>query len=541
MIKPIATFCAALLLSAAMVQHAAAQQPCESLKALQLPHVTITAAAVVPEASFKPPRAMEPVIVPAHCEVKGVSKPTSDSEIKFEVWMPVAGWNGKYEQVGNGGWAGAIPTPSLADALRRGFATAGTDDGHTGGSNAIWAMGHPEKLIDFGYRAVHETSVSARQVIRAFYGTDSSRAYFAGCSDGGREALMEAERYPDDFIGIVAGAPANFWTHLLAGAVWNAQALVETPDSFIPPAKLPAIQKAVLAACDAVDGVKDQLIEDPRQCKFDPEVLKCKGADSADCLTEPQIIALRKIYDGPKNPRTGEQIMPGFMPGTEAAMGAWSVWITGGSPEHSLQFMFGHTYYADTVFENLKWDYRSLNFDSDLKTADAKTAPILNAMSPDLRAFKARGGKLIQYHGWGDAAIPPLSSTNYYDQVEHFFSALGGGKKGNVRDFYRLFMVPGMGHCAGGPGANSFGNAGVMPDRNDPDHDVVAALDRWVEEGVAPDKIIATGFVDGSPAKGVAMTRPLCAYPLVARYKGSGSTDDAANFDCVAQTPARKH
>ncbi|MGH9823116.1 MAG: tannase/feruloyl esterase family alpha/beta hydrolase, partial [Blastocatellia bacterium] len=326
MTKHLLLCCSSVLLAAALVQQTAAQQPCESLTALKLQGASITASKIVPEGPFRGVRPGGPAGSPAltgpeHCEVKGVATPTADSEIKFEVWLPVKGWNAKFEQVGNGGWAGSIPTPGLADSIRRGYATAGTDDGHTGGSNAVWAMGHPEKLIDFGYRAVHETSVQAKAVIRAFYGKDLSRAYFFGCSDGGREALMEAQRYPNDFNGIIAGAPASFWTHLLANAVWNAQALTSTPDSYIPAAKLPAIQKAAVAACDGVDGVKDGLIDDPRNCKFDPAVLKCKDGDGPDCLTEPQIEALKKIYAGPKNPRTGEQLFPGFSPGTEGVPG----------------------------------------------------------------------------------------------------------------------------------------------------------------------------------------------------------------------------
>jgi pimeloyl-ACP methyl ester carboxylesterase len=543
MIKYLVLVCCSMCLATLLVQNAAAQQSCESLTTLKLAHATITESTLVPEGPYKPARpgasSAPAVTLPAHCQVKGVSMPTADSEIKFEVWLPTDGWNGKFQQVGNGGWAGSIPVANLADAVIRGYAAAGTDDGHTGGSNAIWAMGHPEKLIDFGYRAVHETSVQAKAVIRTFYGKEHSRAYFFGCSDGGREALMEAQRYPDDFNGIIAGAPASFWTHLLTDAVWNAQALVKTPESYIPPAKLPAIQKAALAACDTLDGVKDGLIEDPGRCKFDPEVLTCSGAESNDCLTEPQIETLRKIYAGPKNPRTGEQIFPGFSPGTEAAPGNWAVWITGATPEHSLQFMFGSTYFADTVFSDLKWDYRTLNFDSDVQLADSKSAQILNSNNPDLSAFRAHGGKLIQYHGWGDAAIPPLSSIEYYQRVISFMTKTG--YRESVEDFYRLFMVPGMGHCAGGLGANNFGNSGAFSLLTiDADHDVVSALDRWVEKGIAPQKVIATGYVDGALAKGVALTRPLCPYPQVAKYKGAGNTDDAANFVCVAEGPSGK-
>ncbi|HKV39527.1 MAG TPA: tannase/feruloyl esterase family alpha/beta hydrolase, partial [Blastocatellia bacterium] len=414
---------------------------------------------------------------------------------------------------------------------------------HTDGSNAVWAMGHPEKLVDFGYRAVHETSIQAKAVIRAFYGKELSHAYFFGCSDGGREALMEAQRYPADFDGIIAGAPASFWSHLLVGAVWNAQALVKSPASFIPPAKLPAIQKAAIAACDGLDGVKDGLIEDPRACKFDPEVLRCTGADGPDCLTQPQIETLMKIYNGPKNPRTGEQIFPGFSPGTEAVPGNWAPWITGTAPEHSIQFMFGSTFFADTVFSDLKWDYRTLNFDDDVKLGDAK-AEAINSNSPDLKAFKARGGKLIQYHGWGDAAIPPLSSIDYYERVSRFMTGKDAdhASPASIQSFYRLFMVPGMGHCGGGLGPNNFGNLGFFSlQKRDPEHDVVEALEQWVEKGVAPEKIIATGHPNDSSAKGAILRRPLCPYPQIAKYKGSGDPDDDANFECVAGSPAGRH
>jgi len=537
--------CFAPLAVAAFASQVCAQQSCESLRSLNLPHTTITSSAIAPEKPFTAVRPGLPpgpaVTLPAHCEVKGVAKPTSDSEIKFEVWLPVSGWNGKFEQVGNGGWAGSIPLASMVGPLSRGYATAGTDDGHSAGNGAIWAMGHPEKLIDFGYRAVHETSEQAKALIRAFYGKDQSFSYFFGCSDGGREALMEAQRYPADFNGIIAGAPANFWSHLLTAAVWNAQALAQTPASFIPPNKLPAIQKAVLDACDAIDGVKDGVIEDPRRCNFNPDVIRCKDGDGPGCLTSPQVDALKKIYDGPKNPRTAEQIFPGATPGTEAVPGNWAVWITSTAPGRSLQFMFGNTFYSHVVFEDLKWDFRTLNFDTDVKLADEKARPVLNSNSPDLRPFRDRGGKLIQYHGWGDAAIPPLSSIDYYDQVNSFLNRNSSRKAGAVADFYRLFMVPGMGHCAGGPGANNFGNSGVSSSSPDADHDVVSALERWVEKGAAPAKIIATGYVDGNPTKGVAVTRPLCPYPQVAHWKGTGSTDDAANFVCVDANPGKSH
>lgn len=523
------SFCVSLLALTLFPGRLAAQRSCESLATLALTNATITSAVSIPTGSFKPPagpgQPAPSADLPAFCRVAGVAKPTADSEIKFEVWLPATGWNGKFQQVGNGGYAGTIPLAAMAQPLLRGYAAAGTDDGHTGGIDNSWAIGHPEKVIDFGYRAVHETSVQAKAIVRAFYGKDLARSYFVGCSDGGREGLMEAQRFPEDFIGIVAGAPANAWTHLQFAGVWNERALHDDPAGYIPPSKLPVLQKAAVAACDALDGVEDGLIENPRRCHFDPVVTQCKDADAPTCLTAPQVEAARKIYRGAHNPRTGARIFPGYSPGTEAVPGNWAVWMTGaGAGQASIGSIFGNSFFADFVFENPKWDFRTLNFDDDVKMADAKFASVLDSTNPNMTPFKARGGKLIQYHGWGDAAIAPQSSVDYYESV-----LAKMGKK--TQDFYRLFMVPGMSHCGGGLGANVFGNGASIP-QADATHDVVIALDRWVEQGATPDQIIATRFVDGNPAKGVAMTRPLCPYPKEAHYKGTGDTNVAANFAC---------
>ncbi len=497
-----------------------AQQLCENLTKLVLPHTTIISAAVVASAGS----------IPTHCDVKATARPTSDSEINFEVWLPPSDWNGKYQQVGNGGWAGNIPIPAMAEPLKRGYAVAGTDDGHTA-PGAIWAIGHPEKLVDFGYRAVHETALQARAIVQAFYGREPTRGYFVGCSDGGREALMEAQRFADDFDGIIAGAPANDWSHLLAAALWNERALLDDPKGTIPAAKLPAIQKEVLAQCDALDGVRDGVIEDPRMCHFRPEVLTCKGPDSDECLTGPQVIALAKIYAGPRNPRTGAQIFPGFPPGVEAEQGSWSTWIIPTANRTPAQFFFANTYFGQAVYENPKWDFRTANFYEDVRYGDEKAGAVLNSNSPDLRSFRGRGGKLIQYHGWGDAAIPPASSIQYYERVKDFMSKFPDARSNSAQPldgFYRLFMVPGMGHCGGGNGPNTFGNSPGAP--IDPDHDVVAALEQWVEKGVAPKQLIGTGRVSGDSS--TTLTRPLCAYPQTAHYNGTGDTNQAANFTC---------
>lgn len=502
-----------------------AQQPCDQLSQLKLAQVTVTAAQVIPAAK-----------IPAHCAVKLTARPTTDSEIRIEVWMPVEGWNGKFQQAGNGGWAGSIPAGSIAAAVARGYAAAGTDDGHDGkvSPGATWAIGHPEKLIDFGYRALKETSVHAKEVIRAFYGKAAERSYFVGCSDGGREALMQAQRYPEDFDGIIAGAPANDWSYLLTGAAWNVQALLKEPGSAIPPTKLPAIQKAVIAACDQLDGIDDGLLEDPRQCQFDPAVLTCKAGDNADCLTAPQVTALRKIYQGPRNPRTGKQIFAGSAPGTEAVPGAWSSWTVTSPPEKSLQYGFGFSFFAHAVFEDPQFDIKTLEFDADIEYGHQKAGVHLNSSSPDLRSFRARGGKLIQFHGWGDAAIPAASSIDYYERVNSFMKRFpnprAGGSSRETQDFYRLFMVPGMGHCAGGIGPRNFGQG--SPVAGDAEHDVLTALETWVEKGVAPERLIGTGVTGTQPQQ--PLTRPLCVYPQVTRYKGSGDVNAAANFSCAA-------
>ena len=523
---------------------ASAQQPCESLASLKLPYTQVTSATAVPEGAPPAPAgpgapAAAPSLVPAHCDVRGVIRPTRDSEITFALWLPAAAvWNGKYRQEGNGGWAGSINTAGFAAPLRRGYAVAATDGGHEGGG-ANWAIGHPEKLIDFGYRAVHETSVQSKAILQAMYGRAPGFSYFVGCSDGGREALMEAQRFPEDFDGILAGAPANNWSHLFTAFVWNERALLATPASAIPPAKLPVVQKAVMAACDRLDGVADGLIENPRACTFDPNVVACKTGDAPDCLTQPQVEALKKIYDGPKNPRTQERIFVGQPLGTEAVPGGWSAWITPANPASAIQFGFGNSYYGAAVFEDPKWDFRTLDFDRDVAIGDVKAGSVLNATNPDVRSFRAGGGKLIQYHGWGDAAIPAPSSIEYYESVKAFLARYPDGRtpaNPPAEDFYRLFLVPGMGHCGGGAGPNRFGNGGGgAAASRDADHDIFTALERWVEQGAAPHRVIGTGRAADDPS--TPLTRPLCPYPQVARYRGTGDVNDAANFSCAVNTP----
>jgi feruloyl esterase len=418
-----------------------------------------------------------------------------------------------------------IGYPALGAAIKRGYATAGTDTGHSGG-DAVWALGHPEKVVDFGYRAVHEMTLKAKAMIEAFYGDHPQHSYFASCSDGGREALMEAQRFPQDYDGILAGAPANFWTHLLAGTMWVVQATTLDQASYIPAGKIPAIAAAVLAACDAQDGVTDGILNDPRQCHFDPATLLCKGADSNSCLTAPQVAALKKIYAGPRD-SAGHQLFPGYLPGAEEGPGGWTLWITGAELGRSLLSFFGTQYFTYMVYEQAGWDYKTFNLDQATALADSKTARALNAIDPNLKPFMRHGGKLVLYHGWGDAAIPAPNTIDYYNSV---VAAMGQHR---TDSFLRLYMAPGMQHCGGGPGPNSFGQGANLPPY-DPEHNIYTALEQWVEKGIAPSSITATKYLnDLDHAQGIKMTRPLCPYPQVAKYKGTGDTNDAANFVCV--------
>jgi feruloyl esterase len=492
-----------LVMLAAAGRASAAPATCESLAGLKLDHTEITAAKVIPEGPFAV-QGFGPntkVNLPAFCQVTGRIHPTADSDIAFEVWLP-AKWNGRFEAMGNGGLAGTIVTQAMAGALWQGYATAGTDTGHKGtAATGEWALGHPEKIVDFGYRAIHEMTLRAKELIAAFYGSPAKYAYWNGCSEGGGQALSEAQRYPDDYDGIIAGAPANYFVHLQAGGNWISQAIHKDPATLLPPEKLPAITAAVMAQCDAADGVKDGVLEDPRTCKFDPAVLECKRDESASCLTKPQIEGLRKVYDGAKNPRTGAQVFPGTMRGGEAG---WGFWIAGtGVPPRNFQHGIMAATFKYLVFDDPNWDWKTFDFDKDVAYADGKIGAIINQINPDLSAFKRHGGKLLQYHGWNDPAISPLNSIDYFESVQK--------KMGSTADFYRLFMVPGMEHCVGGPGPSDFNHMAVIVD--------------WVEKGKAPDSIIA---------KGASRTRPLCPYPQIAKYKGRGSTDDAQNFVCAA-------
>ena len=477
--------------------HAADDIACEALRTTHSATLTVTAADFVAAGTLSGAR---DAALPAYCRVAVTLRPSADSDIHMELWLPApAAWNGKYEGTGNGGWGGSIERREISAAVQRGYAASSSDTGHTGGS-ASFAPGHKEKLIDFGYRAIHEMALASKTLIAAYYGSSPKLSYFQGCSSGGRQALMEAQRFPSDYDGIIAGAPTNNWTRLMFARIWVAQAALSDPASFIPPAKYPMIHQSALAVCDALDGVRDGVIDDPRKCSFDPGVLECKAGDAADCLTHAQVAAARRIYAPTRNPRTGEEIFPSMKPGSEL------VWARLAGGPQPIQLADDHFKYV--VFEDPSWDFRTLNFDSDVVKAMARDNGVLSANNPDLRPFFTRGGKLIEYQGWTDQQVMPENSIHYFESVHAASGALADSS-------YRLFMAPGMNHCGGGDGPNTF--------------DMLTALEQWREHGNPPGAVVASHVTNGK----VDRTRPLCPYPAVARYKGSGSTDEASNFACA--------
>ena len=544
----------ALSLMAALAQAA----PCESLSTLSLPNTTVTSAALVPAGPYTAPAPGGPPggpvvapagggrgdgaapagrgggrgdgaapagrgggrgdgaapagrgggrggapaaaagpMLPAHCRVAATLRPSPDSVIDIEVWMPAGdAWNGKFQAVGNGGWAGTISYAAMATAVQEGYATASTDTGHKGG-NALFAIDHPEKLTDFAYRAVHEMTVQAKAIITTFYDRGPRLSYWNGCSTGGRQGLMAAQRYPEDFDAILAGAPANYQTHLHAWDLAVSTPVLKDPAAAVPAAKLEMVTRAVINACDARDGVTDGLLNDPTKCTFDVASLQCKGGDAESCLTAPQVAAMKRVYE-PVRTKSEQVVFPGKVPGAESGFGAY----VGGQNAPAISVGSFQVAYNDP-----KWDWKTFDLERDLPLVDQKVGAIVNAVDADLRKFKARGGKLLMYHGWNDTAISPGNAIDYYTSVQKRM----GGKQD---DFIRLFMAPGMNHCGGGPGPNQV--------------NWMAALERWREASAAPASIDALRINNNR----LEMSRPLCPYPQVAVYSGKGTTNDARNFSC---------
>lgn len=498
------------------LRNAAPAASCESLSDLKLADTTITIAVRQPAGQFSPAGAQgrgtngPGFAVPAFCRVAATLKPTPASNVKIEVWIPdAAAWNGKFLGTGNGGAGGVISYQALVNGLQRGFATTNTDMGTTTtGLDFSFGVGHPEMVKDWGYRSTHLMTVIAKAIVSAYYGRAPRFSFFTGCSTGGHQAITEAHRYPDDYNGIVAGAPANNRVRLHMVGAWNYAATHDDPASYIPPAKLPMINRAVLAACDGLDGIVDGVIDDPRRCHFDPATIQCPSAsaDAANCLTAPQAGALKKIYAGPHNPRTGERIFPGMYPGGEVnPLGLERTLATApdaGRPRPA----------PGLAPWTSGWKGPDFDWDKDVATVVGELGPILDDADPNLTAFRNRGGKLILYSGWADPLIPAADVVDYYEGLQ---KAMGGASA--TLEFARLFMVPGMGHCGGGTSPNRF--------------DALAALEPWVEKGTAPGTLVASRVGQGGVTE---RTRPLCPYPSVAHWTGVGSTDDAANFTCGA-------
>ena len=468
---------------------------CEQLSAsIKLTNAKVTATETVTSGTF-----MDQKGLPPFCRVQLTLTPSKDSDIRSEVWLPLSGWNGKFQQVGNGAWAGSIQYGALAEALRRGYAAASTDAGHTG-TDASFAMGHPEKLKDFGYRAVHETAVQSKATITNFYGMGPKLAYFNGCSGGGRMAFQEAQRFPADFDAILAGAPGYNRVNQSVWMLMNAKATLDNPASFIPAAKYAVLHRAALDACDAQDGLKDGLISEPLSCHVDPAVTQCKSGDAPNCLTAPQVEAARKLYAGVTNPKTGERIFPRLEPGSELSWGG-----PAGGPE---PLAVGADLFKFVVFKDPKWDFRKFDLARDYDAVHKIDNLDLSPTSPDLKQFVARGGKLLIYQGWADQNVAPQSTVDYYNSVARTLD------QKQTDESVRLFFAPGMAHCGGGDGPNTF--------------DALTPLEQWREQGKAPASITATHSTNGK----VDRSRPLCPFPQVAKYKGTGSIDDAANFIC---------
>lgn len=535
---------AGFLLGISAIAHADDKSRCEALNAkgpsgsVQITASLVAPGFVLPKSIYPStrllhigddvngtPAALSDKVSKAFCRIEGVA-PTA---IRFEVWMPLDGWNGRLLGLGNGAMAGAVPYPAIRAGVEAGYASVGSDLGHQGGfADSHFALGHPELLVDWGHRATHVMTQEARKAVAAFYGRLPAHAYFAGCSGGGRQAMMAAQRYPDDYDGILAGNPIiNFTRLTMAGRLWAQLAMFRQDNGagYIPAAKIPVISAGVNAACDMLDGVGDGIISDPRTCRFDPASIQCKAGDGPDCLTGPQVSALRQIYAGAHD-SSGRKLFSGYSPGGELGPGGWASYHSGTAPYKSGLWAYAQGVLPILLYADPAWDMRLIDYDTDVDRAlslpilGKPMGEVIDAYDPDLSAFAARGGKLIHYHGWSDPGVPPLSSVAYYEDVVDRIAATERISQGDAlartRDSYRLFMVPGMQHCVGGPGPDVFD--GLTPLRD------------WVEQGRAPDWIVAHRLTDDQ----IAMSRPLCPFPQVARWSGRGSTNEAAQFDCTS-------
>jgi feruloyl esterase len=532
-------FCATYSAIVALGAPQAPSDKCSDLKnTFSQPNTTITSAQTTPAGTFRPvnPGAnATPVTgLPSFCRVIATLTPTSGSQIGIEVWMPTTGWNGKLQSIGNHNLGGVIYYGDMGLELMRNYAVASSDTGHVG-NEAQWGAGHPEKVADFGWRAVHQTTVTAKALIAGFYSANPRYSYFNGCSMGGREALQEAQRFPDDYDGIISGSAMSNWTRSHMAHIWAAQVLLQDGVDgahYIPPSKNELILNAVLTQCKAAgsQASTDGFLRNPSRCDWKPKTLVCKaGQDPNTCITAAQAESLEKLYTPLRNPRTNEEIYPAT---TMTSVLPNANGLTAGPAAKYLQWI---------VFNKPDWKYSMLNFDSDVALVDSSDAegPQVNAIDPNLSGFQKRHGKLIEYHGWVDPGFTPEFNIQYYERVVQLMGKGGDNDTAALKetqDFFRLFVVPGMGHCGGGPGPNAFGGLAQPAVPMDSQHDIVSALEQWVEHGVAPAQLVATKYNKDDPKQGVAMQRPVCPYPQEAEYKGQGSTADAGSFACVNES-----
>jgi tannase/feruloyl esterase len=511
------------MLALALLLAAGTSTNCDAIRTMSTPQTIVMSADVVPAGIFTPPPqpapptppanqaaataagrgrgaraggpAPAPEPIPQHCRVKLTLKPTSDSNIYSELWMPTDNWNGRLLVVGNGGFAGSIQGyGDMQIALRLGYATAATDTGHNAAdgptSGGTFALGHEEKIVDFAYRALHETTVESKRLIRQMYSRNAQFSYYKGCSTGGRQAIMAATRFPDDYDGIIGGALANRHIHMHTAGSARQIVLARNPDMAISPEKAQMVTDAVMNKCDTLH---EGFLNNPKQCSFDFSTLVCKGAESNECLTSSQLKAVEMFYGGLKN-KKGEVIFAGQTLGNPL------------TPQRSNQTLN----VSDTVriwaFQNANYDWHSFDLDRDMPIIDQKIG-FVDATDPDLKKFKAHGGKLLLYAGWADTTITPVNTVEYYESVVKKMGA------NDTKDFAKLFMVPGMAHCRGGNGPDTF--------------DTIGTLEKWREKGQTPATIAATNRNSG-------LSRPLCAFPQYAKYKGTGDLKDAANWACTA-------
>jgi feruloyl esterase len=533
---PVASNATARNLPASHLGKTSGAAKCDAIRTLRLDRATVTSAAfthagkaILPDRDGKAAPAPQ---LPAFCRINLTMSPESGSAIRVELWLPVAGWNGRFLATGNGGGGGRLSLGnSMLQNLGRGFAVANSDLGTA--PNVLTTMGQPARWRDFGHRANHEMTRAARRFIKAFYGKLPHHSYFMGCSTGGQQALVNAQRYPADYDGILVGAPAQDRTHIHMSFVWNWNALVETPGSRLSNAKLDLVHHAIIKACGrGKDGgaPSDTYLTDPRGCRFeDADVPRCNAGELDDCLTDAQFLALRKVYGGAVNPRTGERIYAPLAIGSEATppgLGTQQLDTWPLTQFYPFYWIYGRDTFKPALFD----------FDRDVDRVDGELAGILNANSTDLTSFRQHGGKILWYHGLSDPVIPFDTSIDYYERLVR----ASGGDLAGVQAYMRLFLVPGMAHCVRGPGAWNIGQDVAPGTETSADRDALVALVQWVEKSRVPARLTGTRFEDDDVREPIVAQRPLCPYPAFPYYAG-GDPALATSFRCKARKRGTAH